>query len=326
VLPDGIIQVAEACSGLNLLLAALVLGVLQAALSLRSNWRRLLVVAIAVAIGVVDNWIRVFVLIVIAHYSEMRSSLVSDHIGFGWTLFAVSLIPFFLIARAIERGEKSAEVAHARVAEVAATVPKVGAAAVAAAFVALAAVGLSTYAGHLERSTTSAVKAFAPPPGALATTSGWLPEYTGYDLAQTWRLASAQRVYDLAVLLYSEQRQGKKLIYYSNRIADSALVRYTTKIALASGQNVNLTVLGGKEPRAVWWYYRIDGTATTSTWRAKMLQLRATLKGDSSAALVVISVRCRDRDCAADVVAESGGALLQNLDASLQALPAEHRG
>lgn len=331
-LPSGVMQVADACSGLNLLLAALVLSVLQAALGLRSVARRVLLVAIGAAIGIVDNWIRVFVLIAIAHYSDMRSTLVHDHIGFGWALFAVSLVPFFLIARALERGEPVAVAA----ADSAAPQPSNGGgAALAAAFVALVAFGLATYAGRLERETVSAVQQFAPPPGALETTRGWLPAYSGYDLAQTWRLSTAQRVYDLTVLLYREQRHGKKLIYYANRLADPARVRYATKTTLASGQVVNLTVIdavaeggiaasGAATSRAVWWYYRIDGMATASALQAKWLQLRATLKGDSSAALVTFSVPCRDRDCATDVQ-DGGGALLANLHATLRALPADAR-
>lgn len=324
VLPSGVLLVAEACSGLNLLLAALVLSVLQAALGLRSPWRRVLLVAAGAAIGIVDNWIRVFILIVIAHYSDMRNPLVNDHIGFGWGLFAVSLIPLFLIARALERGETGVT-RQSTLAPAPASAP--AGSVFAAAFLVLAAFGLSAYTARLERHTVSAVQQFAPPAGALPASNGWLPQYSGYDLAQTWRLPGAQRVYDLAVLLYREQRHGKKLIYYANHIADPATVRATARTTLASGQVVNRTVIGGSAPRAVWWYYRVDNTATASAPQAKWLQFRASLKGDSSAALVTLSVQCRDRDCAGDVLqTESGGAMLQDLDPSLRALPAAPPG
>lgn len=318
VLPSGVMLVEDACSGLNLLLAALVLSSLQAALSLRSYWRRVLLVAIGVAIGIVDNWIRVFVLIAIAHYSDMQSSLVHDHVGFGWWLFVASLVPFFFIARFIERGDKSA--ANLRVADspIASSSAAPGAAVFAALFVAFVAVGLAVGAGRLEHGAESAVLDFAAPPNALPTTTGWRPQYSGYDLAQTWRLASAKRVYDLTVLLYRTQQHGKKLIYYANHIADPADVRYSARLTLASGQMVNATAIGGSEPRVVWWYYRIDDTATASTGYAKWLQLRATLKGDSSAALVALSTPCRAADCDADIK-DADNDLLVGLDATLQA-------
>lgn len=326
-LPRGVMQVADACSGLNLLLAALVLSTLQAALGLRSPVRRVLLVAIGAAIGIVDNWLRVFVLIAIAYYSDMRSSLVHDHIGFGWGLFAASLVPFFLIARALERGEQRAGTASATSAAVASGSFNRRGVALAAACLALAALGVTGWVRHLERDTASAVAEFAPPPGAVAVPEGWLPRYAGYDLAQTWRLPAAQRNYDLTVLLYREQRQGKKLVYYSNRIADAHEIRYATQTTLTSGQVVNLTVLhggrrGAAAPRAVWWYWRIDGEPTVSALSAKWLQFRATLRGDSSAALVAFSVTCRDVDCAGEV-REAGGALLPQLHASLRALPAD---
>jgi exosortase/archaeosortase family protein len=304
VLPGGLIKIEDACSGLNLLLAALVLSVLQAEVSLPNSRRKYLVVALGIAIGIIDNWLRVFGLVAIAYYSNMQSPLVHDHISFGWWLFTASLVPFFLIARLIERtaGPLAATVnrpAHSDAQPaVARSKQQVT---VALLSIALLSGVLYLLAERIERRADRAIPEFATPNAAQVLRDGWLPQYVGFDAKQTWRRTVGERNYDIAALLYRHQQPGKKLIYYTNRIAAKENIEAASILVLPSGAKLNSSVIHNREWRAVWWYYWIDGAVTTSVWQVKLLQLKALLVGAPNAALIALSVVCREPGCAAEL-------------------------
>jgi len=64
-----------------------------------SRWTtRAVLVVTAILFGLIINWMRVFIIIVVGYMSDMQSELVKDHDFFGWVLFAVALIPLFILA------------------------------------------------------------------------------------------------------------------------------------------------------------------------------------------------------------------------------------
>jgi exosortase/archaeosortase family protein len=56
----------------------------------RGYW---LTIAVALALGLFTNWVRIFVLVLVGYYSQMKSGLVADHETFGWLLFAGVVLP-----------------------------------------------------------------------------------------------------------------------------------------------------------------------------------------------------------------------------------------
>ncbi len=101
-IPSGVFWVAEGCAGLNYFQTSLLISVMYSLLFL-NHWRsRFVAVALAVALGVISNWIRVFGLVVIGHYTQMQSSLVTDHVTYGWVIFAVTMVVFFALTKRIE--------------------------------------------------------------------------------------------------------------------------------------------------------------------------------------------------------------------------------
>jgi exosortase len=101
-LPSGSLEIADSCSGVHQFVVAALIGTVYAWWH-TDDWRtRAKVVALACAIAIVTNWIRVFALILVGYVSEMQHYLVRvDHYWFGWALFAVSISIFFVLARRI---------------------------------------------------------------------------------------------------------------------------------------------------------------------------------------------------------------------------------
>ncbi|MEH6559786.1 MAG: archaeosortase/exosortase family protein, partial [Oceanicoccus sp.] len=55
----------------------------------------------AIALGLFTNWLRIYIIIMVAHFTEMESSLVKDHELFGWLLFFIVCLPLVYFARTL---------------------------------------------------------------------------------------------------------------------------------------------------------------------------------------------------------------------------------
>lgn len=102
-LPFGTIQIASLCSGLNYLVSALALAFFQGMLYL-PGWRdRIKLLAVAAALALVCNWVRIYSLLVIAYFSDMRNYLIRvEHVYYGWVLFLLFMWPMFRYGARLE--------------------------------------------------------------------------------------------------------------------------------------------------------------------------------------------------------------------------------
>jgi|SRR5690554_1012812 exosortase len=97
-IPYGHILIADGCSGLRYFVIALAMGYIIGYMNRYSEKHMLVVLAIAGFVGLIANWIRIFILIIIGYQSEMQSSLMSDHEYFGWILFGILCVPLIYFA------------------------------------------------------------------------------------------------------------------------------------------------------------------------------------------------------------------------------------
>ncbi len=301
---------AGGCSGLNLFLAMLLVGLLFAESHHVPRLRRVSIVALAGLIGILDNWVRVFALVVIAHLSGIQNHLVQHHGNFGWWLYAGGLLPYFWLAGRIERaGEHVAQTASVGDSSLKAS-PLTGQVIFIPLMLFLM-LGITVGAEKLEGRRGAAESGFAVPAGALPIAAGaaWLPHYSGQDVTQVWQVFRDGVEFDVVALTYVEQRNDKKLIYYSNRIAEEHAIRASGQLRVAPGFSVNTTITRDGGGRLVWWYWWVDGAVSTSALKTKLLQLRSALFGDPSAALIAVTVSCGE-DCRKTQVGAQNSVLL----------------
>ncbi len=96
-IPSGDWSVVEGCSGLRYLIASMTLGVLYAYLTYRSWKRRLLFSIAALIVPVFANSGRAYMIVMIAHLSDMKLALGVDHYIYGWAFFGVVMLLLFWI-------------------------------------------------------------------------------------------------------------------------------------------------------------------------------------------------------------------------------------
>jgi exosortase len=97
-LPYGQIVIADGCSGLRYWVVSLAMGQILCCLNRYSTGYYWLTILLAMLLGLVANWLRIFILVLIGYFSQMQNSLLHDHETFGWLLFAAMLIPALYFA------------------------------------------------------------------------------------------------------------------------------------------------------------------------------------------------------------------------------------
>ena len=300
-LPSGSWSVVEACSGLRYLIASLTLGVLYAYLTYRSFARRAIFIVFSVAVPIVANWLRAYMIVMIGHLSSMRLAVGVDHLIYGWLFFGfVMLILYWAgsfwredldphkeaLAAAPPAGRTLSSPAATMMATVAA-------AAVVAVWPAVAV--------HLARALPIPALQAPSPAGewqpVAGRLTGWTPRFAQprVQINQTYA-KDAARV-ELYIGYYRNQRQGAQLISSENRLVSSGNSewrsiggsRHTTEAGNQQAPLIETKLQGRSGSLLVWHWYWVDGHATVNLYWAKLLQAKAMLlgRGDDGAVVIV---------------------------------------
>ncbi|WAC72466.1 exosortase A [Roseateles sp. SL47] len=97
IIPSGQWSVVEACSGVRYLIASLMVGTLYAYLSYQTLRRRLAFIAFALALPLVANWARAYLIVLMGHLSGNTLAVGVDHLIYGWVFFGLVMLVMFLI-------------------------------------------------------------------------------------------------------------------------------------------------------------------------------------------------------------------------------------
>jgi exosortase C (VPDSG-CTERM-specific) len=108
-IPGIVLQVAQECSGIRSSLVLFITGLLAANLFLRSTWRRVLLVAFVIPLGILRNGFRILVLgLLCVHVGPHMIDSVIHHQG-GPLFFALSLIPLLLFLLLLRKGDSRSQ-------------------------------------------------------------------------------------------------------------------------------------------------------------------------------------------------------------------------
>lgn len=104
-LPGIVIEVAQECSGIRSSLVLFITSLLVAHLFLKTGWRRIVLVAFVIPLGILRNGFRILVIgwLCVHIGPEMINSII--HRKGGPLFFVLSLIPLFLLLCWLRRGE-----------------------------------------------------------------------------------------------------------------------------------------------------------------------------------------------------------------------------
>ncbi len=305
-IPSGNWSVVEACSGLRYLIASLTLGVLFAYLNYRSGWRRFAFIVASLLVPIVANWLRAYMIVMLAHVSSNKLATGVDHLIYGWLFFGLVMMLLFWVGNFWRDDDATDDVVGDGRPAIDATTAASRRRAlpwITAAFVALVA-PWPAVGGLLES------MADAPHPGTmtLSPVDGWTadarpfttfaPHYVHARSRYTGTFGSNDREVNLFVGYYSGQMNNGLMVTYEN---DVVLVTDKVWGSVAERKRTvddGLTVVDneikgdpgtGEERLLTWRWYWINGRLTTSKVLAKGYNAidKLTGRGDDSAVIVL---------------------------------------
>jgi len=313
-LAAGVFEVAGGCSGIHFLIVSLALAALYGEVG-NDSWKvRCRLVAIAGGLALLTNWLRVYIIIVAGYLTDMQHFLIRDgHYNFGWMLFAVMMVVFFLLARrfapiAPREPTQSgpAPVSKSR---------RMGVALAIAALIAIPAWGLLP-------STAPAVSASARPtlprvPAGWSSereSSSWNPVFGAADWIDRAEYASPDgRRVQVFIAGYAVQGPNKELITYGNSLVGPADGAIVSDVRAAPGVAARELVVRSREGQSIIrYYYDIGGFRTDRGLAAQLWYGVTAIRREPGASVVASRAICA-ADCAA------ARALLDEFSASADA-------
>lgn len=292
-LPAGVVEVANGCSGLNYLVVALALALFQG-LSYLATWRlRWKLLCAAAAVGLLSNWLRVYLLILIGYATDMQHYLIRvDHLYFGWVLFLVCMWPVFVYAARLEHSQAQPAVE-----------PSLLTGGTRAAVSQLSPVSVATAVLMLLAPVLVGRVAQGDTVGSPVVPVSW-PAGSGGDALVAFHhdMVVASWVHEgeevaFGRLLLPVQTRERHLSGDPTEVFAGPADGAGWRVAGRAGHYSELIgVVGGTELRARVGYTVAGSPIAGAGWRFRWAQLRGALEGRRNAAVWVVVSRC-EPDC-----------------------------
>ena len=318
---SGDFEIAGGCSGLHFFIVATALAALQGEVN-RDSWRtRTLLLLLAAGLAVVSNWLRVFTIIAAGYLSDMQHFLIRvDHYYFGWAVFAVTMVAFFVLSR---RLGQAGEDASGEVASPASGVRYDArvVAGIAAAFLLL---GTGPIWSLLRPMQPTALIADEELPRAPANwdgpdvgpgDSGWRPVFVGADVARLGSYRHGAQEVSLFKAAYLSQQQGnKELIGYNNSVLGetSATVIGSSSVRGAAHPMREIALREADNSLSlVWYFYEVGARKLTSPLLVQLWYGVHSLVSAPVGRIVAVRAECQP-DC--DTLRRQMGGFLAAID------------
>ena len=287
-LPYGRLIIADGCSGIRYFAISILLAMMTSILN-DYGWKGWAVtVAAAMLIGLVANWVRITILVYVAYETNMQSELLTDHEVMGWIVFGIFILPALYLSPVHKRGSNAGELTAPST-----KISKAG----------LTAVSMAILLGPIALTLANTTSEEQPP---------WELEFAGFQEyggsmklpiplnlpsfldQKTWNAGNTW----ISVAQSQKKSSNEKLVPYLPQMLEQS--SWQIEEQLAPGVLLYRNILTRDRVVMTQWYQ--VGTRRSLKYRsAKLLQIPATLSGESRFALITIQAPCKARDCSDEV-------------------------
>ncbi len=294
-LPLGTFAIADGCSGLHFFVVALTISLLYGEINRDGVGTRIKLVAFALLLAMATNWLRIFIIVLAGHLTDMQHSLVvNEHYSFGWYMFAGMMVLYFLVVR---RWPAESAAAPELPAPTGPPIPRGGAI---AAILGLAIVPAWILLDSNRASDAQLELAMRADAAFIESTApdDWRPKFTGATRELHGSIRGADRPVEAYLVGYAAQRQGEEIVGFDNSLLGEGLrAARGSQVAPAPWKEVRAT--GPTDEWVVWYSYRLDGRGYRSALQLQLDYGLRSLFGAPAAALIALRARCDAADCAA---------------------------
>lgn len=311
-IPSGNWSVVEACSGLRYLIASITLGCLFAYFNYNSFVKRAIFIALAAIVPIFANGFRAYMIVMIAHLSDMTLALGVDHFIYGWVFFGIVMALLFWIGslwaeEPVLVVSSSAEVNKPQSWH-SGWEKRMALSAICALMIATIWPLRGAYIEQVMIAAQSEpVKLVLPEPISpwhrTESMTLWMPNYTGATVQERVFYTDDHHTVGVFIMYYRLQEQGKELVNSQNtlvpekRTAWKVLNENPSAIHVA---NSEMQVLQAHlhtqwQELLIWRWYWIAGKDTINDYIAKFLQASNKLLGrPSDEAGIILAADIRD--------------------------------
>jgi len=292
-IPSGSWSVVEACSGVRYLIASFMVGSLFAYLSYRSPARRMAFIAASLAVPIVANWLRAYMIVMLGHLTNNVLAIGADHLIYGWIFFGIVMALLFWIGSRWRQDEDPVSAStHANATRSVEAQPIRGSWRAALAAIVLILVWQPLVAWLVQEGSGGVVQLnrIESQGGWVAMStevSAWRPDisHARTELRQSFERDGAP--VGLEIAFYRNQSRDGKAITSNNQLVLTSNERwkkgYDGTVAVdAGGESVRARtaiVFGERERLMVWQWFWVDGRVTSSEYVAKAYQLLSVVQG-----------------------------------------------
>lgn len=307
-IPYGHIIIADGCSGLRYFVISLLLGYLLAYMNRYTERGFLVVLIVAATIGLIANWLRIFILIMIGYGTQMQSPLMADHELFGWILFAALCLPALYFAPVVKT-------TSGKTAPLLDTGPpswrRVGLVCGALALGPVLSIGVSmppsvrTIENYWGESMTSHGASMPMPvtvPENNHSETVALSSAVRARLDQYQRTRATDKLVPYLSYLYPQEqwrRENRGGVLLDAHSAQSS-TGSSSAVVIRHSPKANLSIFKRLDSQTyvaqLQWFEVGRYTASTVLW-AKLLQIPAAVKRDNHFAILTLQARCNERTC-----------------------------
>lgn len=304
-IPDGEIVIADGCSGLRYFTISLAIAYLIGYLNNYSIKKLALILLLAAVIGLITNWLRIFLLVIIGYETKMQSSLMSNHEYFGWLLFAVIAFPAIYFAPVVKHKIQRAPVVRYSLPWIAVSV------------IALATgPALSLALSH--EPTASKIEAQLSHEYRPTVESRMPVRITISGSDKVENALDNDQIY-MQINHFQRKNNDEKLVPYAPRLFNHEIWSLQSENVMATGKlNIKIQILRNKHSGAIvaqnqW--FKIAGFTTANYSTAKLLQIPAIMLNMNSFTIYTTQTNCAEATCTAEIdrlIARSKSLALHN--------------
>ncbi|PVV13963.1 MAG: EpsI family protein [gamma proteobacterium symbiont of Ctena orbiculata] len=306
-IPEGAFEVGDRCSGLRYQIAAVSIAFIYCYFTRLKLLTSIIYILSAIGTAFLSNVIRIYIVVLSGHYTNMTHSLLHDHIWLGWVVFFISFVCLFYLwnkfshkyvysKRTIQDHNKTQQAGFIKT-----TI-------VTGMLVLFAAVGpllKSAYNVSIERAENKKQTITIDLKGweSSIDNSLWQPTWVSADADNYFSFTDdGGRRLDLYLAYYSTQAQGKEVINSRNRKYDEKqwsrieLRRRDIELEAKGLLPVieELVQNGSGNKRLIWTWYYIGGNVVADALKAKLVALSGIFSGRSDATAILISTEVVD--------------------------------
>jgi EpsI family protein len=302
-IPEGLFEVSETCSGVRYQAAAITLALLYVYIYRIRLALSFLIIIVASALAFLSNTIRIYIVILFGHYSNMTHSLLNDHIWLGWVIFSIMIL-IYIISLSYLINTNLSESNEVGINQYNQKLNKEKSGSIHIAVLIMLVACIGPISQIIIESTKSQI--ISKPQSIelrlnnyLKTNpnESWKPKWRTPDIEVREAFFSDKGQLDLYVSIYLTQDDGKEVINNLNITYDKKRWKNTGKETVTiEGTEFQKSFLVNRSgsKRVIWKTYIIGEFTTTSEIMAKIYGAVSIFKGRQDAAVVLISLTEED--------------------------------